>query len=812
MLKSFLIISARKLMKHGVFSFINVAGLTLGITSCVLILIYVGYEKSFDDFRPADIYRVVQRGYMHNVEQGKSAQVVPALPLALNNDLPEVVDACRLVHTAPLMADPVIQVGDKSFRENRIYFADPTFLQLMNYSMLSGRADHAIDGPNQVVISSSTAKKYFGKQDPINQTMILHKGERGISELKVTAVFEDVPQNSHLHTDFIISFSTLGFNLDEDWDWGNFYAYIKLTPGATPELVESKIPSVLDKYLGESIALWAKEGYTFKYFLQPIRSIHLDSHLWAEAEPNGDRDQVNFLAIIAIVILIIAWVNYINFAIANSSEHVKEIGIRKISGSSRFQLIGQQLTDAMLINVIAAGFSIALIQAVLPLLNQLFSLPALTLQGIHWLWLSGFFVTGTLLSGAYPALLTSRHKPVALLTSRIPTGGFGSRLNRSLVMFQFSVSIILIISTLVIQRQLSFMHEQDLGLNISSVLVVKGPATKDSLYAGQLDFFRNQVRQIKGVEAMAVTSSVPGQELHWGRSFHMMDDPANAVGIYIVAIDENFFDLFQASFSAGGNFKDGSLLNQDAVIINETAARALGFNDPSEIVDKTIIWQESDNNHQPKRVVGVVKDFNQQSLKANVEPMIFALKKFLRAPWAGEYYAFKLSGGAGAPAIAQIKDQWNSVFPGNPFDYFFQDDYFARQYENENAFGGVFKLFAGLAIMISCMGLFGLSYHVTIKRIKEIGIRKVLGSTELGIIALLSKDFVRWVAMAYVIACPLAWYGADTWLQNFAFRIDITPGIFIYAGIISLLISLVTVSWRSAWAARRNPSESLRYE
>jgi putative ABC transport system permease protein len=812
MFDNFLRIAMRKLWRHRVFSAINIFGLALGLSSCVFILMYVTFEQSFDNFRPSDVYRVIYYGFQNNIETGKSAQVVPAIAPTLTQDLPEVLESSRLVHTGPIMSDPVMQAGDKIFREGRIFFADSAFLVLMAYPMISGSSATALSQPNSVAVSSTIARKYFGSDEALGKMLTFHMGERGPKELMVTGVFDDVPVNSHVHTDFIVSFSTLQMNLDNNWDWGNFYTYVRLAPQTDAHSVESKIPAILEQHIGKDLAAWAKNGYTFKLFLQQVSTIHLDSHLWGEAEVNADRNQVNFLGIIAVFILVIAWVNYINFAIARSTEHVKEAGIRKISGSSQSQLIGLMLMDAALVNLTAAVLSLATIKALLPALTNLLGFPMLSFNEGYALLIAMLFLLGTFLSGFYPAYVISSYKPVALLKRRSPTSSFGVNLSRGLVVFQFTIAIILIIGTITVGHQLEYMRRQDIGLNVEKALIVKGPGIKDSTYISSLDFFRNETGQISGLHSMAVSSSIPGQELHWAREFSRKDDPNTSAGIYIVAVDENFLSLFDATFLAGRNFTDGSEAFQDAVILNETAARKLGYDNPTQMIDQTIIWQESDDNHYLRRVIGVIKDFHQQSFKEEVEPMVFALKKYLYAPWADEYYSFKLSGATLSPTIAKVESKWSEVFPGNPFDYFFLDDYFASQYKSDRQLGSVFSLFAFLSIFIACMGLFGLSSCLAIRRTKEIGVRRVLGSSIIGIVTLLSKDFLLWVAIAFVIACPLASYGINRWLQQFAYRTQLGPSIFAVAGLISMAVALATVSWQSFATAKRNPSESLRQE
>jgi putative ABC transport system permease protein len=813
MIRNFFVIAGRKIWRSKLFAALNILGLSLGIVSFILIDLYVRYEKSFDEFRSTQVYRVVQYGYQNNVEEGKSAQVVPALAPAFKSDIPEIADAARLVHTGPLMADPVMQADDKMFRESKIYYADSSFLEMFSYEMIDGSAATALALPDQVTLSESAAKRYFGNEDAMGKTMLFHRGERGISTLKVSGVFKDVPANSHLHTDFLVSFKTLQIyeSLNTDWGWGNFYTYVKLAPHTEVSAVEAKFPAFLKKYL-TYLTDDPANGYSMKLVLQPIQNIHLDSKLWAEAESNGDRRTINFLAIIALFILVIAWVNYINFAIAKSAESMKEIGIRKISGSNLWQLIGQLMAESAMVNLLAIFISVVILEITLPLLKTMLSLPEALAFGQKEVWIILLlFVIGTLASGLYPAYAISSLKPLAVLKSK------GSKmvnisLNRTLIIFQFTASMILMISTVTIYRQLNFMLNEHTGFDLEQTLIVKGPAIKDSTYHANQDFFYHAIDQLPNVSSMAMTSSIPGEQVHWGRGYSRASDPQKSIGANIVAVDEHYFSLFKATFVAGNNFSDGSMANQHTIIFNETAVRQLGYNNPSDIINETIIWHESDKESVPKKVIGVVKDFNQTSFRNEVGPMVFGLKKYLVAPWAGEYYAFKIPAGNIDQSISNIKQVWEKVFADNPFDYFFLDDYFFKQYQSDQRFGRVFAVFSVLAMIIASLGLFGVSSYLILLRTKEICVRKVLGSSSAAVVQLLTRDFMWWVFIAFVLACPIAAYLMNQWLQEFAFKIALSPWIFITAGVSCMTLALVTVTWKSWRMANINPAEALKNE
>jgi putative ABC transport system permease protein len=510
--------------------------------------------------------------------------------------------------------------------------------------------------------------------------------------------------------------------------------------------------------------------------------------------------------------LFIAWINYINFSIARSTENSKEISIRKINGATRAQLIGQLLTDSAIINLVAMGVSVAMIQASLPMLRAIIDLPDPIVLGWQGLViLAIIYLCGTLCAGLYPAIFISRLNPVALLKSKISRSAVSLNLNKALIVFQFTASVVLIIGTITVYRQLTFMRNQELGMDIDQTLIVKGPSVKDSTYRATLSSFTNETARLSGVSKFAVTSSIPGDEVHWGRSFTPKAEPQNETSCAIVAIDENFFNLLGASFAAGKNYPDGTTAWKDAIIINETASSALGYGKPADAIDQIILWREN-GEQVPKTVIGVVKDFNQQSLRSKIEPFVFTLKEYVFAPWADEYYAFRIEGNKIQESISEIRHLWTMLYPQNPFDYFFLDQYYNAQYKNDDRFGKVFLAFSALAIFIASLGLFGLTVYMTAQRTKEIGVRKVLGSSSFQIVSLLSSKYLKLVVIAFVIACPIGIYLTNEWLAQFAYRIPFSVWTPIIAGAVSFSIALITVTVKCWHSANIDPAQALKYE
>ncbi len=813
MFKNYLTIAYRNLLKNKVFSLINILGLAIGMAACLLILQYVSFELSYDDFRKPNIYRLVEYSYQDGEMMSSRAQTTPAIAPAMKRDLPEVVSAARVVHTKPLMSDPVMQIDDRSFHEDKIYFADSSFLELFSYHMLQGDSEKALTQPNSVVISATMAHKYFPNQEALNQMLIFHQGERGKIPLTVTGIFEDIRANSHLHTDFLISFNTIPWNLDEVWDWGNFYNYIALSSDSNPESVEAKIPDFLKKYLGDYIEEARKTGFTFDLDLQPIQNIHLDSDLQAEAEVNGSRRLVEFLTIVAFFILLIAWINYLNLTTTKSIERAKEIGIRKVVGSTRSQLIRQLMTEALLINLLAMGLAFTFSQLLSPAFRNFsgsnFGFTFHPTLGWGALLL---FLSGTLLAGLYPAFVLTGYQPVKVLKGKIQHAKQGLILRRSLVIFQFAASIALIIGTLAVQQQLTFMRQQDLGLSLKQTLIVKGPGMKDSTYQSYMTYFKNEAKQLPSVQQVVVSSNVPGQEVSWGRSFYLPANPENEQGANIIAVDEDFLDLYDVKFLSGRNFSESFSTDKDAVIFNESAIRLLGFENPESAIGQTVIWHEDDQNHLSKVIIGVVDNFHQQSLKKEIKPLIFALKRYIDAHWAGEYYSLKLNTKNYPAAMKQIRENWKQAFPNSPFDYFFLDDFFNAQYHADQQFGKIFSLFTSLAIFIACLGLFGLSSYMTLQRTKEIGIRKVLGASLQDIIKLLTQEFIKVIGVASLIILPIAYLAIHHWLENYAYRMYIPWWLLVLPVLLVWFLAMLTISFQTLKAALANPIESLRYE
>jgi len=829
MLKSYLKIAIRNLLKHKANSFINVFGLAIGMTAFLLILHYVMFELSYDRFHAnhRNIYRV-KTDYVRGGELiFDAADNFPGVGPALKRELSEVADYTRLYNAGAKFNCVVTYqdapAGPVKFREKKLFFADASLFTLFSFRLLKGDPKSALVEPNHIVLSESAAKRYFGMEEPIGKRLQLND-ETGHEEVcVVSGIFKEVPANSHLKFDFVISYKTLhgregGVKRYEN-DWygrDNFLTYILVVPGAIPKSVAAKLPVLIDKYKPEVTAV-NERGERLRrhtFVMQPLADIHLHSHFSNEAEINGDSKTIYFLMMIAVFVLVIAWINYLNLATAKATERAKEIGVRKVTGATPKQLIGQFLLESFLINGIAVFAALALIELLLPVFRGIVEKP---LTNVLWsefgLWpgLLGLFAIGALLSGLYPAFVVSSFQPSSILKGRASAASGGRPLNKLLVVFQFAASVALITGTVTIYRQLEFMRNHKLGFNPDQILVIENPARIIHGHETRLDQFRmfkSALLQYPSIKSMTRSNMIPGQQFMGGQTISRKrtENPDEFRSFHWLMIDREFLPVYEMELLAGRNFmpnEKGASSDSASIILNESAAKQLGFENAA-----SAIGQEVYLGGQQMQVIGVIRDYHHLGLQHSINPMMLTL----HLDEDPEIFSVKVSAANLGATIAQIREQWDKSFPGNPFDFSFLDDSFAAQYKAEQRFGQVFMLFAALAILIACLGLLGLAAYAAERRTKEIGIRKVLGASVASVVSLLSKQFTKLVLMANVIAWPIAYFAINAWLQNFAYRIGIGWWMFALAGGIALIIALLTVSTQAIKAALTNPVEALRYE
>ncbi len=808
MIKNYLVIALRSFLKHKSFTILNVVGLSLGMVASLLILQYVKYERSFDTFhsKASDIYRIQYNQWQSGKLRFECAAAVPAVGPALKNNFPDVKAFTRLFPVSGIASYESPDRGVISFREEKMQITDPAVFEVFDFNLLKGDKATSLQGPNKTVISQRAAKKYFGDEDPMGKT-ISWDGNR---KFEVTGIFENIPDNSHIKFDFMFSYETLNKETqnasETEWGWYDFNTYVLLQPGTDAKALQAKWDEWLLKDRAEE---WNKRNGKQEFILQPIIDIHLYSNLLQESQPDerGDGDSVYALTIIALFILIIAWVNYINLATAKSFDRANEVGVRKVMGAQKEQLMKQFLSEAFLVNLLAAVISIIAVRFAWPYFSELSGrkIPLdFMLQRDFWLLLSVLFLVGTFLSGFYPAIVLSSFKPIAVLKGKVFHSSEGNMLRKSLVVFQFVASVVLISGSVIVYQQLKYMRSQDLGIDINQTIVLKGPGVvADSVFRQRLEGFKAETLRIPGITSMTASSNVPGDEIFWASGIkRMIGGPENSISGYTVGIDHDYVPSFDLTIIFGRNFDLDHPNEKKNVILNRAMALSLEFTDV-----KSAIGEKVRHGGDTLEIVGILEDYHQMSMKEVVTPLVYRY-----TPDFASFLAFKVENNNYQQILSSLEGPWKTFFPDNPMDHFFLDQFFNRQYESDKRFGQIFGMFTLLAIFVACLGLFGLASFMTMQRTKEIGIRKALGSTSTEVVLLLSKGFIQLVLIANLIAWPLAWYIMENWLQSFPYRININPLLFALAGLAVVIIAFLSVGFQTVKAARLNPALTLKNE
>jgi len=819
MLRNYIRIAWRNLIRNKGISAINIGGLSLGIASSILLLTYVSFQRSYDGFN-----KEKQHLYRVNLDVVQSERLVlhtaenySAVGPALKRDFPEIIDQARLYNLG-YKNNCVFSYNDNFFKETKWLYADPSFLKMFTIPFVTGDPHTALDEPFSAIISASTAKRLFGPnggKQAIGRQMRMTDDDRNAELCTITGVFQDIPDNSHLKFNILLSYRTCdarpGGGLDRfenNWDRKDFYTYIQLRPGADPAALQARLPAFIQRHIpGE-----ASRQQQSKLTLQALTSIHLSPGLQDEPEPTINGKAMNFLTLIAFFIIVIAWVNYINLTTANSIYRAKEIGIRKVLGSTRAALVKQFLAESIALNALGAGLAAVTIYLIRPLLHDFFSvrlpLSLLVTNSYGTIFLT-FLVAGALLSGLYPALVLSAFRPAWVLKGKLASSAKGMSLRRGLVIFQFTLSVLLIIGTIIVYQQVHFMLNQPLGIKVDQVLVLDRPGRWDtarSTHSGLVQRFRDATLRDPGVAGITMSDEKPGKEIRWPNTFSTIDvtHPVS-VPIYTPLIDENYVSTMGMKLLAGRNFSKDRKTDKQSVLLSASSANLLGFAQPADAVDKPIRV-----DGETYTIIGVVNDYHQMSLQTRETPSAFQyagadLREY-------EYYYIRLKAAGIAQTIEHIRSAWTNSFRENPFEYTFLDETFNTQYNSEVRFGAIFGTFSILAIGIACIGLIGLVAFTIRQRTKEIGVRKVLGANAKNILALLAKDFIGLIAIANAIAWPLGWAIMHNWLKDFAYRIPIHWWVFVGSGVIALAIALAAIAAQAIRAALANPIRSLRTE
>ena len=823
MLRNHLKVALRNLLKHRNFTFLNILGLAVGIAACLILLQYVSFERSYDAFHEHgdQIYRV-KTDYVRNGEVVfDAADNFAGVAPALQSELPEVIESARLYNEGA-KNNPVISlvgVGNdfQSFKEPRLFFADASFLSMFSYPLLKGNALTALREPNTAVITETTARRYFGEENPVGKQFRLTNNRGDEHVCSITGVLKNVPENSHLKFNVLVSFKTLhqrNFERhEESWVGRDLYlTYIQLQDGATPASVAAQLPAIRDKYK-PGYAVYEETGERLRinnFTLQPLSSIHLHSNFLNEAEPPGNPAIVNLLEIIALFILLIAWVNYVNLTTARAVERAKEVGIRKVVGSSRSRLMQQFFVEAFLYNVLAAGLGVVLIElgggAIEGLVGKSFDFRIIT-DTYGWTLVGAILVAGTLIAGSYPALVLSGYRPVVVLKGNFKTSAKGNLLREGLTVFQFAASVALIAGTLTIYQQIQYMRSQDLGFNQEQMLVFEQPNLLDStlvLREARLQRMEKALERNPAVQQFTRSTVVPGNLNETGivvqrTPSNDLDDARVANFMYV---DENYLEAYQMQLLEGDYFSK-THRDSGAVILTESAANMLEFANPEEAVGNYVYLF----GRQQMLVRGVVKDFHQESLRKAVNPTLFIIR-----PEVSQYFSVRIKTADLNATIHDLEKSFQTIFPGNPFEFFFMDDYFNRLYKEDVQYGRMIAVFAALSIFIACLGLFGLTSFTVVQRTKEIGIRKVLGAKAGQIMTLLSRRYLFLLLIASAVGLPLAYLTAGSWIENFAHRVTLGWWFVVIPIVSMLIIALLSISYQSIQAAVANPVKALRQD
>jgi putative ABC transport system permease protein len=810
MFKNHLKTAWRNLMKYKFISFINLFGLTVGLTCCLLILTYILNELSYDKYnKNADqIYRVTRTFYNGNgVATLNLSSVSPPFGYYMPTDFPEIIKMTRLLNngTTPL------RYKDKLIDEKDVYFADENLSDVFTVNMVEGNPKTALKEPFSVMLTEETAKKYFGSEDPVNKVIRANNQ----FDVKVTGVYKAFPANAHIHPNILVSFNTLNDsavygeqNLRTNWSNNSFFTYLLLPKNYNIENMKARFPAFLDKHMQSEYAPNQPSKLT-KIDLQKLTDIHLYSHMDDEAEPNGDITRVYIFSVIALVILLIASINYMNLSTARSALRAREIGIRKVVGANKKELIFQFLSESVLLTWSATIIACVLLYAMLPWLNKLSEQNLSVSSLMKWqilvpLFLSPFVIG--IISGIYPALFMSSFQPVKTLKGLFKIGGSSISFRKVLVVLQFAISIVLIITTMIVFQQLRYVQNASLGYDKEHIVTLPYYSQLNDQY----ESFRNALLQNTGIKDAGRSSRIPTGRL--------LDDMGASVAgsdslvpikeeIRFVATDYDFIPTYGVHMIAGRNFSRDYGTDTSNFIINESAVKAIGWKSASDAIGKTLKY-----GFIKGHIIGVMKDFHFESLHQEIKPLIFIMPATTPNNSFYNNISVKIAGNNMSSALANLKNTWQKYLPQLPYEFTFLDENFAKLYDAEQKQETLFTTFACIAIFIACLGLFGLSAFAISQRLKEIGVRKVLGANTSTIVTLLSKDFLKLVLIAAIIAFPVAWYFMYNWLHHFAYRINIQWWVFLFAGIAASVIALVTISFQAIKAALANPVKSLRSE
>ena len=799
-LRNHFLLAFRSLLKNRIYSIINLIGLSAGISAFIFICLYIQHEKSYDQFHinKDRIFRVQQ----DRTNQGEVITKTVAGCFAAGPDLkesfPEVERYVRIT-----LASPVLLYKGEGFKEEHAGYVSEDFFRIFSFKLIRGIDSTVLNNPYNAVISQSAAKRIFKGEDPLGK-VVSYKGRY---DVEVTGVFEDMPENSHMKLDVLISMATFEmlvnkFVLEEPWRWDNFLTYVLLKENTEARALEEKLPRLIEEKTGA----WLKEtNQQMELHLQPLTSIHLHSNFGGEFEPNGSDKNVHYLTAVALFIIIIAWLNYISLATAKSMERAKEVGVRKVLGGYRTQLMGQFITESLLLNLTAAAFALLMMYLTLPYFKSLtgWQISPSLLSINFWKWMLIIILAGSFISGLYPAFVLSAFKPAIVLKGKFTGSSSGRFLRKGMVLIPFVTAILLVSCLFIIFKQISLLRNQSLGFDLKQKLVVRDSEIYDSLFDSRLTTFKKELLRIPGIEKMTYVSAVPGHPIpYFANSVRRLKADETEVNQYkFFTVDENFVEVFGLHMLTGRNFTAEST-PQKVVLVNSLASKTLGFSKPEEAIDEKIIFRDD-----TVTIVGVVNDYHHESPKNSILPVIYVFN-----PDGGFFFFIPLQTSSANAIVEKVQELFATVYAGQPFSYFFLDDQYDRQYKADVQFGKVVGVFSTLLIIVTTLGLFGLSAYTASVRTKEIGIRKVLGANINQVVLLLCREYLILIGIAIAIAVPCAWYVMKLWLNSFSTKIQITPWLFIAPSVLVIVITFVTISFQTIKAALTNPVDTLKHE
>jgi putative ABC transport system permease protein len=800
MIKNYFIIAWRNLWKNKTFSLINIFGLSIGLACCILMFLFIQHELSYDKFNihASNIYRITSEAESTNGKTNLAITPAPWAPL-MKKDFPEINNYVRIFKAEKSI---IGQPGQQKFYENDLLYADSTFFDVFSFGLLKGNRKQALDKPNSIVLTRETAEKYFGQEDPIGKTLEINS-QVGTSTVEVTGIADEIPSTSHLKFNALISLQTLG-DLSSLWAFHIFQSYVLINNNTSTQALERKFIDFANKYINSNPQADGKQDI----HLQPLSNIHLRSKMIGEIGVNGDIKYVYIFTGIALFILLIACFNFTNLSTARSLSRAKEVGLRKVVGAERQQLIRQFMSETILFALIALALAIIIAILVLPLFNQL-SDRQMSFNLNNNYALIGLLVLLVLLvgllAGIYPAIILSSFKPIEVLKSKFQKTAKGVSFRKVLVTLQFVISIALIASTIIVAKQLQFLKNKKLGFDKENVVIVSLPKDMDST---RLQTFKNSILNNGVISNVAAASSVPGINIPINQVNDGNTDLTKALSMQMLFTDNDFISTMNMKIVAGRDFSNEYATDKtEGFILNEEAVKKTGWRNPAEAIGKTFQWVNPGRVMKSGKVIGVVQNFNITPLKSAVQPLVMHY-----SPIRFQYLYVRFNQLNAGNAIGFVEKKFKEIYPKQSFEYNYLDETLNRMYISERKTSQIFSYFSSLAIMIACLGILGLSLYSIQQRIKEIGIRKVLGASIIRITSELVKDFLKPVLIAAIIAFPIAWFTMNKWLQDFAYRTNIGWWIFIAAGLLALIIALITVSVQAIKAASANPVKSLRTE